>query len=66
MKVRQFITSKIACTMYKQVILPILDYAGFLNDCGSAYYTKKLNSLHEKAIRLIDCKMSIIVLQCIG
>ena len=59
MKMRKFITSKIACTMYKQVILPILDYADFLIDCGSAYYIKKLNSLHEKAIRLIDCKKHV-------
>ena len=33
-KMRKFITSKIACTIYKQVIVPLLDYADFLIDSG--------------------------------
>ena len=55
-KMRKFITSSIACTIYEQVIMPQLDYADFLIDSGSAYYINRLGNLHEKALRLIDCK----------
>ena len=48
---------KMACTIYKQVITPQLDYADFLIDSGSAYYVKRIGHLHEKALRLIDCKL---------
>ena len=36
-KMRKYITSDIACTIYKQVILPLMDYADFLIDSGPAY-----------------------------
>ena len=55
-KMRKYITSKIACTIYKQVIVPLLDYADFLIDSGPAYYVRRIDNLHEKAMRLIDCK----------
>ena len=55
-KMRKYITSQIACTIYKQVITPLLDYADFLIDSGSSYFTKRIENLHEKALRLIDCK----------
>ena len=54
-KMRKYITSDIACTIYKQVILPLMDYADFLIGSGPAYYIKQLGNLHEKALRLIDC-----------
>ena len=55
-KMRKFITSHIACTIYKQVIVPLLDYADFLIDSGPSYFIKRIENLHEKALRLIDCK----------
>ena len=54
---RKFITSHIAVTLYKQAILPLFDYADFVIDSSSNYYVKKLNRLHEKAVRLIDCNI---------
>ena len=63
-KMRKYITSKMACTIYKQVITPQLDYADFLIDSGSAYYVKRIGNLHEKALRLIDCKMHRNMDQC--
>ena len=41
-KMRKFITSKIACTIYKQVIVPLLDYADFLIDSCPAYYRRRI------------------------
>ena len=56
-KMRKYITSDIACTIYKQTILPLYDYGDFVVDCGPKYYIKKLDALHEKGLKLIDCKM---------
>ena len=55
-KMRKSITSNIACIIYKQVIIPLLDYADFLIDSGPAYLLRRIENLHEKALRLIDCK----------
>ena len=54
-KVRKFVILNIANNLYKQAILPLCDYLGFLIDSGTAYYRRKLDNLHEKAIRIIDC-----------
>ena len=53
-KMRKYITSNIACTLYKQAILPVFDYADFQIDSGPGYYIRKMDTLHEKAIQLID------------
>ena len=55
-KMRKYVTLAIARTIYTQVIIPLMDYADFLIDCGPAYYIKRLDNLHKKALRLIDCK----------
>ena len=55
-KMRKHITSNIACMIYKQVIVPLLDNADFIIDSGPAYLIQRLENLHEKALRLIDCK----------
>ena len=55
LNMRKFITSHIATTLYKQAILPLFDYADFLIDSSSKYYVTKLDNLHAKALRLIDC-----------
>ena len=41
--------------MYKQAIVPLIDYADFLIDSGPTYYVERIKSLHEKAILIIDC-----------
>ena len=38
------------------MIIPLLDYADFLIDSGPTYYIRRIDRLHEKALRLIDCK----------
>ena len=55
-KMRKYITTNTACTLYKQAIIPLFDYADFLIDSGPKYFVERLDSLHEKAVRLIDCK----------
>ena len=54
-KMRKFLTSHLANTLYKQVILPLFDYADFLIDGGPMYYIRKIDNLHEKAVKIIDC-----------
>ena len=54
-KMQKFIMARIATTIYKQAILPVFDYADFLVDSSTYYYIGKLDKLHEKALRLIDC-----------
>ena len=51
---QKYINSNIACT--KQTIIPLYDYADFLIESGPMYYIDRLDTLHEKAIQLIDCK----------
>ena len=55
-KMRKFITADIASIIYKQVIVPLLDYADFLIDSGPAYFIRRIENLHNKALRVIDCK----------
>ena len=55
-KMRKYITADIANVIYKQAILPHFDYADFLVDSGPAYYINRLKSLHEKGLKIIDCK----------
>ena len=54
-KMRKYIDSGIANTVYKQTVIPLFDYADFLVDGGPKYYRDRLTILHEKAIRIIDC-----------
>ena len=53
-RLRPFITNDIACRIYKQTILPLVDYADFMieSTCPSTY--EKLLKLQEKAISYID------------
>ena len=53
---RKFITANIASIIYKQVIVPLLDYADFLIDSGPAYYIRRIENLQDKALRVIYCK----------
>ena len=53
-KLRKFITSKIASTIYKQTILPLIEYADLIIDSGPLDKVSRLQKLQDKAIHLID------------
>ena len=54
-KMRKYIDSGIANTIYKQTVIPLFDYAYFLIDGGPKYYRDRLPNLH--AVMIIDCNM---------
>ena len=54
-KLRKYITCDLANTVYKQTIIPIFDYADFLIESGQNKYVTRLNDLHVKGLRIIDC-----------
>ena len=56
-KMRKYMDSGIANTVYKQTIIPLFDYADFLVDGGPKCYQNRLTTLHEKSIKIIDCNM---------
>ena len=53
---RKYITHDIACTIYKQTILPLFDYANFLVESGQKVYIDRMYTLHVKDLQIIDCK----------
>ena len=55
-KIRKYITNNIANLIYKQTIVPLFDYADFLIESGQNVLVERLDSLHSKALQIIDCK----------
>ena len=53
-RLRPYITHDIACRIYKQTILPLLDYADFMIESTSPTTYNNLLKLQEKATRYID------------
>ena len=53
-KLSKFVTSDIANLIYKQTILPVLEYADLMVGSGPAERILRLQKLQEKAIRIID------------
>ena len=53
---RKFLNSYISNIIYNQAIIPLYDYGDFFIEGGARYYQDRLDSLHEKALRIIDCK----------
>ena len=53
-KMRKYITNNIANLIYKQTIVPLYDYADFLVESGQNAFIERLNTLHSKALRIID------------
>ena len=53
-KIRPYITQRIAALVYKQFILPILDYADFLFDSSIKYELDLLDRIQDRALRLIS------------
>ena len=58
-KLRKYITCDLANTVYKQTIIPIFDYADFLIESGQNKYVTRLNDLHVKGLRIIDCNKHV-------
>ena len=45
--------------MYKQTIIPFFDYADLFIESGQNKYITRLNNLHVKGIRIIDCNKHV-------
>ena len=58
-KLRKYITCDLANTVYKQTIIPLFDYADFLIESGQNKYITRLNDLHVKGVRIIDCNKHV-------
>ena len=55
-KIRKYITTYAAIMVYKQTILPYLDYAGFLMDSAFQYSLSLLDKIHNRCMRIIEYK----------
>ena len=53
-KIRKFIDKSVATIIYKQTILPIFDYGGFLLDSSTQKTIDDLQKLQNKALRIIN------------
>ena len=54
MRMRQYITTDTALTIYKQMIIPIFVYADFMVESASKGRISKLEKLQEKALKCIE------------
>ena len=68
MRMRQYITTDTALTIYKQMIIPFFDYADFMVESGPKNKIKKLENLQEKALKCIEneCQKKVDVDQLYG
>ena len=55
-KIRKYITKYAAIMIYKQTILPYMDYSSFLMDSTCQYSLSKLDKIQKRCIRLIEYK----------
>ena len=53
-RIRPYITQRISALIYKQFVLPILDYADFLVESAPLKEVNLLNKLQERAIKQIQ------------
>ena len=53
-RLRPYTTNDIACTIYKQTIVPLIDYADFMIEPVNQAACNKLIKLQEKAVKYID------------
>ena len=54
MRMRQYITTDTALTIYKQMIIPLFDYADFMVESAPRPCIVKLEKLQEKALKCIE------------
>ena len=55
-KIRKYITKYAAVMIYKQTIVPYLDYASFLMDSAYQYSLSHLDKIHSRCMRIIENK----------
>ena len=55
-KMRKYITTYASIMIYKQTILPFMDYSGFLMDSACHYSLSKLDKIQKRCLRLIEYK----------
>ena len=53
-KIMPYVSRRVANQIYKNCILPILDYADFLVDSGYVNNIDRLNSIQKRCLRIID------------
>ena len=53
-KLRKYITKDGACIVYKQTILPVVEYADQMVESGPADKIDRLRILQDRALRIID------------
>ena len=53
-KLRKYVTNDIASLIYKQTILPLAEYADVVVGSGPANKIARLQTLQDKAVRIID------------
>ena len=53
-RIRRYITSHAASLIYKQTILPYLDYASFLMDSAHQYSLSLIDKIQKRGVRLIE------------
>ena len=51
---RPYIDNAVANSIYKQTIIPLMDYADFMIESSSLTQINRLEKLQEKAIKYID------------
>ena len=54
---RKYINSGIACTIYKQMIVPLSDHADFMIKSSPMNKISRLGKLHKRAVRTINNKL---------
>ena len=52
-KIRTFINTSVALTLYKSTILPIIEYADFIYDQSVEYVSKQIQSLQNRGLRIV-------------
>ena len=57
-RIRPYVTNDIACGIYKQTILPLIDYADFMIESTRPTTHKRLVTLQERAVQCIDNNVS--------
>ena len=58
-KIRKYISADTACTIYKQTIVPLLDYCDFMIESSPVTRYNRLENLQERALKYIDNKANI-------
>ena len=53
-KIRRFISEKTAITVYKQMILPLLEYCNILFNSGKKTKLEKVDKIQSKCVRIIE------------